>query len=408
MLSKLWGLSRWFFDELVQQFIQRDCLSRAASLTYTTLFAVVPFMTVTYIILSTFSDLSAVGETIKSFIFTNFVPDSSRAVQEQLTQFSEQALGLTSFSVGFLFVTSFLMIVTIEKTFNIIWQVPVQRRGLQRFLLYWAVLTFGPPLLVGSLIVSSYLLYLPFVSGLDTYGIRESLLAYIPIASEVAVFTFLYYAVPNCRVVFRHALIGGIVTMMLFELAKNSFSALLVGSSVEVIYGAFAAVPLFLFWLYLVWVLILVGAILVRTLAKVPVSGPSGTPALVQLLSVLQVLYDAHVRGDALTEDQLRSGSCLEEGSKDTIMAVLYRLKLLGQSEDQRYALTRSLKTVTLWDIYQELPQGLNEQALVAVSGLPTGSLAGLQQLLDFTRVGASTLDENLDSLYEKNEHAYS
>ena len=80
------------------------------------------------------------------------------------------------------------MIVTIEKTFNVIWQVPVQRKGLQRFLLYWGVLTFGPPLLVGSLIVSSYLLYLPFVSGLDTYGIRESLLAYIPIASEAAVF----------------------------------------------------------------------------------------------------------------------------------------------------------------------------------------------------------------------------
>jgi len=402
MLSKLWGLSRWFVGELVQQFVQRDCLSRAASLTYTTLFAVVPFMTVTYIILSTFSDLSAVGETIKSFIFTNFVPESSRAVQEQLTQFSEQALGLTSFSVAFLFVTSFLMIVTIERAFNVIWQVPVQRRGLQRFLLYWGVLTFGPPLLVGGLIVSSYLLYLPFVSGLDTYGIRESLLAYIPIASEVAVFTFLYYAVPNCRVVFKHALIGGFVTMILFEVAKNSFSALLAGSSMAVIYGAFAAVPLFLFWLYLVWVLILVGAVLVRTLAKVPESGTSDIPALVQLLSVLQVLYDAHLQGDALSEDQLLGESCLEEGRKDTIMNVLFRLKLVGQSDDLHYALTRSLKTVTLWDLYQKLPEGLNEESLVAVSGTPVG----LPQLLEFFRVGARSLNENLDSLYEKNQHA--
>ena len=72
MLGNLWAWARWFLGELVQQFVQRDCLSRAASLTYTTLFAVVPFMTVTYIILSTFSDLSVVGESIKSFIFTNF------------------------------------------------------------------------------------------------------------------------------------------------------------------------------------------------------------------------------------------------------------------------------------------------------------------------------------------------
>ena len=190
--------------------------------------------------------------------------------------------------------------------------------------------------------------------------------------------------------------------MIFFEIAKNSFSALLAGSSVEIIYGAFAAVPLFLFWLYLVWVLILVGAILVRTLAKEPVSGPSTTPALVQLLSVLQALYHAHLRGDALSEDQLRSESCLEERSSDTIMNVLYRLKLVGQSEDQRYALTRSLKTITLWDLYQELPEALNEQTLVALSDPP----AGLRQLLDFTRNGARTLNENLDSIYEKNEHA--
>ncbi len=397
MLNNLWDLTRWFIAELVQQFVQKDCLSRAASLTYTTLFAVVPFMTVTYIILSTFSDLSAVGETIKTFIFNNFVPDSSRAVQEQLTRFSEKALGLTSFSVVFLFVTSFLMIVTIERAFNVIWQVPVQRRGLPRLLLYWGVLTIGPPLLVGGLIVSSYLLYLPFISGLDTYGIRETLLAYIPVASEVAVFTFLYYAVPNCRVVFRHALIGGMVTMILFEGAKNSFSALLSGSYLETIYGAFAAVPLFLFWLYLVWVLVLIGAVLVKTLSKVPVSGAGDVPELVQLLSALQLLNEAHQKGDSVSEaHMLREGS-LDEASKDTVLGVLHRLKLVGQSEDQHYALTRSLKTVTLWDLYQELPEGLNEEALLRVSDAPVGVL----QLLEFTRNGARTLNQNLDSLYE-------
>ncbi|MBV1905206.1 MAG: YihY family inner membrane protein [Pseudomonadales bacterium] len=403
MLGKLWVLARWLGKELVRQFVIGDCMSRAAALTYTTLFAVVPFMTVTYLILSTFSDFSEIGETIKHFIFSNFVPESSLAVQEQLTRFSEQARGLTSFSVGFLFVTSFLMIITIEKAFNGIWQVTEQRRGLQRFLLYWGVLTFGPPMLVGSLLVSSYLLYLPFVSGLDTYGVRESLLAYIPVASEIAVFTFLFYAIPNCRVAFKHALSGGVITMLLFEVAKYAFTKIVVGSSLETIYGAFAAVPLFLVWLYLVWVLILSGAVIVRTLSLSPqAAAGSKIPALVQCLSVLQVLYRAHMEGITVDERQLMDESFLDGQSKDSIMVFLHQQNLVGASDDQGFMLTRSLKRIRLWDLYLLLPEGLSAATLASMDN----SLPGMELLREYAQTGAVLLDESLESLIEKSADA--
>src|SRR4249920_4143878 len=143
MLANVVVEFRWFVRQIVAQFGAHGLLDSAASLTYTTLFAVVPLMTVSYTILSMFPDFSMMGQQIQAFVFQNFVPASSAVIQERLEDFSRQARELTIAGFAFLLVTAFMMLVTMEKAFNEIWQVAEPRRGMQRFFVYWAVLTCG-------------------------------------------------------------------------------------------------------------------------------------------------------------------------------------------------------------------------------------------------------------------------
>ncbi len=399
MLQKIWTYSKWFGTQVWQQFVERDCLSNAASLTYTTLFAVVPLMTVTYWILSAFSDFSSVGESIQSFIFSNFVPQSSAVIKEQLVKFSAQAGQLTGFSVAFLVVTAFMMLVTIEKSFNLIWHVLEPRKGLQRFLLYWGVMTFGPPLLVAGTLISSYLISLPLVTGLDTFGLKETLLSYMPVIFSTAAFTVLYYAVPNTRVPFKHALLGGFITMILFEQAKNIFTLIVAKSNLAIIYGAFAAAPLFLSWLYLVWALVLIGAILVRTFSMKPEANESQQhPPLIQCLLLLQNLHAAHMTGKALSESELLDGIVISQSRRDQIFEVLENMRIIGLAEDESLILGRNLRSVSLWSLYQKLPEGMDLEALESVDELPRI----LPRLKEFVRVGVERLSVSIEDLFSQ------
>ena len=171
MLARIYADIRWFLEQIAEQFVANGLPTSAAALTYTTLFAVVPLMTVGYVILSVLPAFAGVGEQIQNFVFDNFVPESSALIQDRLNDFASQARGLTLAGVAFLIITAFLMLVTVEQTFNRIWQVTQPRRGLPRFLVYWGVLTCGPPLLAGGLLVSSYLISLPLVSDIDAVAV---------------------------------------------------------------------------------------------------------------------------------------------------------------------------------------------------------------------------------------------
>src|SRR5262245_50356610 len=173
MFAKIVANLRWFYANIVEQFGAHGLLNNAAALTYTTLFAVVPLMTLSYSILSMFPDFSAFGQQIQTFVFENFVPSSSAIVQQKLSDFAQQARELTFAGFVLLFLTAFMTLVNIETAFNEIWQVAEPRRGLQRFVVYWAVMTFGPPLVVGGLFVSSYLISLPLLET-ETTAARQT------------------------------------------------------------------------------------------------------------------------------------------------------------------------------------------------------------------------------------------
>jgi len=395
-LADGWRSARWHLQQMVQQFLEHDCLAAAAALTYTTLFAVVPLMTVTYTFFSILPEYAHVGEQVQNFIFQNFVPGSSNVVQDKLSEFADRARNLTAVGFVFLFVTSFLMLVTIEKSFNTIWHVPDPRRGLQRFLLYWGVLSLGPACVVAGMLSSLYLLSLPLVSDLDAFGIGEILLGYLPVLLSIAGFTVLYYAVPNCHVPFNHALFGGFVTMLVFQTAFAIFAQTSKWFSYDAVYGTFAAVPVFLLWLYLVWVIILGGAIFVRSLSLAQEDDASREPLMIKASRVLRLLHDAHLDGRYVTDREINLMVSLNQDEHDRVFGVLQELKLLGQTDEEHWILGRSLKAVTLWDLYQRLPEGLELERLKDIKDMPRI----VEPLMSITQFGSNEMSVSLDLVF--------
>ena len=379
-----------------QQFLEHNCLSSAGALTYTTLFAVVPLMTVTYTFFSILPEYAHVGEQVQDFVFQNFVPGSSSVVQDKLGEFADRARNLTAVGFVFLFVTAFLMLITIEKSFNTIWHVAEPRRGLQRFLLYWGVLSLGPACVVAGILSSLYLLSLPLVSDLDTFGLGKAVLGYLPALLSLAGFTVLYYAVPNCHVQFNHALFGGFVTMGVFQGAFTVFAQSSRWFSYDAVYGTFAAVPVFLVWLYLVWVILLSGAILVRSLSLSRDGDEGREPLLIKAARVLRLLYQAHLEGGSVTDREIQLTVTLDQQDHDRVFQVFQDFKLLNQTEDERWILGRSLKSITLWDLYQRLPDGLSLARLQEVKDLP----GVVEPLISITQFGSNEMSVSLDRVF--------
>ena len=360
---------RWFARELVRQFVRHQCLTGAAALTFTTLLALVPLMTVTYVVLSAFPELAAVGTAAEDFLFQTFVPDAGAALIEQFAEFSARATELSVASLAILAASAVLALMRIESVLNAIWGVAVRRKGMQRVLVYWGALTIGPPLLIGGLLITSYLYALPLVKGLDSWGLREQLLHLAPDLAVVATFTFLYWAVPNTRVSFWHALVGGILTTAMFALAKWAFAVFVAQSATELVYGAFAAAPFFLIWMYVVWLMALGGAVFARTLSLPATAeeaeGPR-EPLLLQCARVLAILRTAHERGEAVALAELEAAVGLAQADRERIFQALAEERLVRRTADGRLALGRSLTTVTLLDLHRRLPEALDAARLPA------------------------------------------
>jgi membrane protein len=260
MINKYYGFRLIF--RAIQRFTKLSHTTRAAALTYTTLFALVPLMTVIYSVLSLLPSLQQGSGAIEQLLMDNLMPASGDALMGYLHQFSRQAQQLTVVGIILLMITAFMMLRAIENTFNQIWQLPNGRKGLSSFLLYWAILSLGPLMLSAGFAVSSYIASLGLwkEDWVPTIG-TIALGVFIPYIFSFLAFTLIYWAVPNCNVSLKHAAIGGAATSLLFELGKEIFSAATTFfPSYQLIYGAFAAVPLFLLWLYVSWVVILFGA----------------------------------------------------------------------------------------------------------------------------------------------------
>ena len=236
----------------------------ASSLTFTTTIALVPLFTVVLAVFTAFPMFAKFQLVLQQWLIESLIPDSiARQVLGYLTQFAGKASRLGGVGLGALFLTALALILTIDRTLNGIWRVRKPRPLGQRVLVYWALMTLGPLLLALSLSLTSYALSVSKgVVGTMPGGLQFLLdsLQFVLLAWGMAA---LYHFVPNTHVRWAHAWAGGLFVSAAFELAKRVLVLYLANvPTYSVLYGAFATVPILLVWLYVAWVIVLMGAVI--------------------------------------------------------------------------------------------------------------------------------------------------
>lgn len=341
-----------FLRYLVKRFSQDGCRQSAAALTYMSLFAIVPMLTLMYSMFSLVPAFNEVGAQVEAFIFSKFLPSSGQEISQYLTEFSSQARKLSAAGVIILMITSFLMLANIEKTFNHIWATTGSRKGLAGFLVYWAILSLGPLLLAAGMMMKTYLVSFQLIANeVDSLGVSAILFSYLPWLLTWLAFTLLYIAVPNCKVRTSYAIFGGLVTTVLFETAKALFGTLVAHSSYTSVYGAFAVIPLFLLWIYLLWVLILVGAELVRGLETFRYQGRGrAMPDLLAVVIILWQCWRRQQQGQALSDSTMTVVG-LDADHWRRLRNMLLERHILEKTSKGAYVLIRDPGTISLNDV---------------------------------------------------------
>lgn len=233
----------------------------AGHLAYVSLLSLVPFIMVFFTILSAFPAFAEVRGELESFIFDNFVPHAGDVVQEYVAQFAGKASQMGAISILSLVVVALLLISNIDKTLNLIWRTRSERPAIFTFAIYWMVLTLGPILMGSSVLVSSYLVGLANFAEEYTPGVTTLLLTISTFMLSVSAFFIIYMVVPNKQIKAKHAISGAFFAAILFDLSKKGF-AFYVASfpSYQLIYGALAVIPILFVWVYLSWIIVLLGA----------------------------------------------------------------------------------------------------------------------------------------------------
>ena len=236
----------------------------ASSLTFTTSIALVPFFTVALAIFTAFPMFSKMQGALQGWLIQSLIPDNiARQVLGYLTQFSRQASKLGGAGLAVLLVTAIALILTIDRTLNSIWRVRKARPLAQRVVIYWGVITLGPLVLAASLAVTSYVLSAS--SGL-VGALPVSLRFLLDVAQFLLVaggMAALYRYVPNTYVKWAHAWSGGVFVAAGLEIGKKAV-AIYLGAvpTYSLVYGAFATLPILLVWIYVSWVIVLMGAVI--------------------------------------------------------------------------------------------------------------------------------------------------
>ena len=252
--------------------VQREQIQVVAGyLSYVSLMSLVPLVVVMLSVMTAFPLFAELQDSIEQFVYQNFVPAAGDVVQQYLTGFVANASKMSAIAISFLFVAALLLISSIDNTFNKIWRVTDKRRTITSFAMYWMVLTLGPILVGASIALSSYLVSIVAVDEYDVLGLSDVFLRMLPLLSSIIAFIILYIAVPNKAVPFKFALSGAIVAGVLFELAKKAFALYITAfPSYQVIYGALATIPIIFLWVYLSWLIVLIGALITVSLQEYP------------------------------------------------------------------------------------------------------------------------------------------
>jgi membrane protein len=311
----------------------------ASSLTFTTTIALVPFITVALAVFTAFPMFAKFQDVLQKWLIVSLVPENiSRQVLGYLNQFAGQASKLGVAGLVALLVTALALVFTIDRTLNSIWRVRKPRPFAQRVLFYWSALTLGPVLLALSLSATSYAVSLSrgLVSSSMPGGVSVllNLLQYVLVATGMA---SMFRFVPNTHVRWGHAWIGGVFVSTGMELAKRGLTFYL--SSVptySMVYGAFATLPILLIWIYVAWVIVLLGAALTAYLPSLLAGStlrrlPHGWRFQLSLEAVQQLEHARTLDAKGLTLEQLCKTLHVDPLRLEPLLQTLIGFDWIGQ-----------------------------------------------------------------------------
>ena len=257
-----------FLRFVLRRWSEDRCPQIAGSLTYTTLLALVPTFTIAVALLSSAPFFENVMTQFKIFLLLNLLPEiAGTIIKVYMEEFASNAARLTTVGVVLLFVMAIALMFTIDRSLNAIWRVARSRPFWVSVLGYAALLVLAPLLIGLSMSATTYLVTLSLRVASVPPEAKSILIRAIPASMSAMAFFLLYRIVPHRHVAWRHALLGGVVAAVLFEIAKELFATYVrYAPGYNLVYGTFALVPIFLLWVYLSWLVVLFGAELTASL----------------------------------------------------------------------------------------------------------------------------------------------
>lgn len=369
-----------------RRFLGDHCLRQAAGLSYVSLLAIVPLLTIGLAVLAAFPTFDAVRLNLQAVVFDNFLPSTSQQVNDYIRNFLDNASKASGPGILALAVTALLLLNNINNAFNTIWRVPSSRPFALRFLVYWALLTLGPLMVGSSLSLSSYAFAVVQLTDLDSYtGWILPFSRMISMALAAFGLALLFFVVPNRAVDFLHAIAGGLVAAILFELLKALFGLYLTHfPSYQAIYGALSTVPIFLVWMYLSWSVVLFGAEVTAAMPEWQAAQVRGyhaaTPGdqLALALGLLSRLRRSNHDGGSIAERALVRGLPAMPAEIDLTLRKLRDGKVVERTAGSRWVLARDLSRIELREF-----MALLNLDMAAGSGWPQAAERTVSTLVD-------------------------
>jgi membrane protein len=351
---------------VIQDFMQGQLTLRAMSLVYTTLLSLVPLLALSFSMLKAFG----IHNQLEPLLLTFLAPlgEEGAELATQIVQFVENiGVGvLGSLGLLLLVYTVVSLIQKVEASLNFIWHVNSVRSLSQRLSGYLSVVMVGPLLIVTALGITATMMNSGLVQqvvAIEPFGsLVIGLTKLVPYMLVIGAFSATYILIPHTNVKWRSALLGGLIAGVLWETVGWGFASFIVGSAkYEAVYSGFAILSLFLFWLYLNWLVLLLGASIAfyhqnpAYQASGSIHKPLGNRAKELLaLEIMRLIGKAYQDGDRQwTLDNLLEDISLPMESVDEVLQKLISRKLLVNAGDEPgyFVPGRDLQTITIKEI---------------------------------------------------------
>lgn len=357
---------------IAQRFSDDGCTRMAASLSYTSLLAIVPLTAIAFSMLAAFPVFEATRETFQDVVFSNFLPQSAEAMREYLDQFVKNTASLTAVGIIGLALTAVLLLGSIESSLNMIFRVSRPRALVPRLLVFWALITLGPLLLGASFSLSTYFFAATKWMGVESMGDFPLLTRMLPTLIMIVVFTVFYAVIPNRPITWMAALLGGAVAGLIIAGLRSLFGLYVTSfPTYQTIYGAVSVVPIFLIWMYLSWTVVLLGAVITSSFdewktagGRIRRRGERSTQQLVLALEILSLMLTAAARGKVLGRVELLRQTGAGEAAVDRVVTNLAQAGFIARADKGGWVILRDLEQTTLFDLFRALGFGLNPDDL--------------------------------------------